>query len=266
MGQKTHPVGFRLGTIRGWDSNWYATKKEIAGKIFEDEEIRRYLRARLRRAGLSRVVIERTPRRIILTLHTSKPGVVIGRGGQEVEKLREELKRVTTKDIQININEIKRPELDASLVAQNVAQQLEGRVSFRRAMKQALQGAMRMGAQGIRIKVGGRLGGAEMGRVEQYLEGRVPLHTIRADIDYAEATAFTIYGTTGVKVWVYHGEILGRPDLSPNVQAQRQQLRQMHAGGRGGESKARDRRRGKRDGRRRRGGAGGVQRSGGGRR
>jgi len=266
MGQKTHPVGFRLGTIRGWDSNWYATKKEIAGKIFEDEEIRRYLRARLRRAGLSRVVIERTPRRIILTLHTSKPGVVIGRGGQEVEKLREELKRVTTKDIQININEIKRPELDASLVAQNVAQQLEGRVSFRRAMKQALQGAMRMGAQGIRIKVGGRLGGAEMGRVEQYLEGRVPLHTIRADIDYAEATAFTIYGTTGVKVWVYHGEILGRPDLSPNVQAQRQQLRQMHAGGRGGESKARDRRRGKRDGRRRRSGAGGVQRSGGGRR
>ncbi len=266
MGQKTHPVGFRLGTIRGWDSNWYATKKEIAGKIFEDEEIRRYLRARLRRAGLSRVVIERTPRRIILTLHTSKPGVVIGRGGQEVEKLREELKRVTTKDIQININEIKRPELDASLVAQNVAQQLEGRVSFRRAMKQALQGAMRMGAQGIRIKVGGRLGGAEMGRVEQYLEGRVPLHTIRADIDYAEATAFTIYGTTGVKVWVYHGEILGRPDLSPNVQAQRQQLRQMHAGGRGGESKARDRRRGKRDGRRRRGGTGGVQRRGGGRR
>lgn len=265
MGQKTHPVGFRLGTIRGWDSNWYATKKEIAGKIFEDEEIRRYLRARLRRAGLSRVVIERTPRRIILTLHTSKPGVVIGRGGQEVEKLREELKRVTTKDIQININEIKRPELDASLVAQNVAQQLEGRVSFRRAMKQALQGAMRMGAQGIRIKVGGRLGGAEMGRVEQYLEGRVPLHTIRADIDYAEATAFTIYGTTGVKVWVYHGEILGHPDLSPNVQAQRQQLRQMHAGGRGSESKARDRRRGKRDGRRRRSGASGVRRGGGGR-
>lgn len=266
MGQKTHPVGFRLGTIRGWDSNWYATKKEIAGKIFEDEEIRRYLKARLRRAGLSRVVIERTPRRIILTLHTSKPGVVIGRGGQEVEKLREELKRVTTKDIQININEIKRPELDASLVAQNVAQQLEGRVSFRRAMKQALQGAMRMGAQGIRIKVGGRLGGAEMGRVEQYLEGRVPLHTIRADIDYAEATAFTIYGTTGVKVWVYHGEILGRPDLSPNVQAQRQQLRQMHAGGRGSESKARDRRRGKRDGRRRGSGASGVRRGAGGRR
>ena len=247
MGQKTHPVGFRLGTIRGWDSNWYARKKDIAAKLFEDEELRRYLTARLKRAGLSRVVIERTPRRIILTLHTSRPGVVIGRGGQEVEKLREELKRITTKEIQININEIKRPELDASLVAQNVAQQLEGRVSFRRAMKQALQGAMRMGAQGIRIKVSGRLGGAEMGRVEQYLEGRVPLHTIRADIDYAEATAYSIYGTTGVKVWVYRGEILGRPDLSPNVQAQRQQLRQMQTGGRSGESsKARDRRRGKR--------------------
>lgn len=243
MGQKTHPVGFRLGTIRGWDSNWYAKKREIAAKLFEDEELRRYLTARLKRAGLSRVVIERTPKRIILTLHTSRPGVVIGRGGQEVEKLREELKRITTKEIQININEIKRPELDASLVAQNVAQQLEGRVSFRRAMKQALQGAMRMGALGIRIKVSGRLGGAEMGRVEQYLEGRVPLHTIRADIDYAGATAYSIYGTTGVKVWVYRGEILGRPDLSPNVQAQRQQMRQLQSGGRASESKARDRRR-----------------------
>ncbi len=267
MGQKTHPVGFRLGTIRGWDSNWYARKKDISAKLFEDEELRRYLTARLKRAGLSRVVIERTPKRIILTLHTSRPGVVIGRGGQEVEKLREELKRITTKEIQININEIKRPELDASLVAQNVAQQLEGRVSFRRAMKQALQGAMRMGAQGIRIKVSGRLGGAEMGRVEQYLEGRVPLHTIRADIDYAEATAYSIYGTTGVKVWVYRGEILGRPDLSPNVQAQRQQLRQMQTGGRGSESsKARDRRRGKRGGRGGRGGTQGGARRGGNRR
>ena len=246
MGQKTHPVGFRLGIIRGWDSNWYARPREIASKLYEDEEIRRYLSQRLKRAGLSRVVIERTPRRVILTLHTSRPGVVIGRGGQEVEKLREELKKLTTKEIQININEIKRPELYASLVAQNVAQQLEGRVSFRRAMKQAIQGTMRMGAQGVRIKVSGRLGGAEMGRVEQYLEGRVPLHTIRADIDYSEATAFTIYGTTGVKVWIYRGEILGRPDLSPNVQAQRQQLRQMHAGGRKGEGKARERRRGNR--------------------
>lgn len=222
MGQKTNPIGFRLGVIRGWDSNWY-TDGSYADKLVEDEEIRRYLDARLKRAGLSRVVIERTPKRVILTLHTSRPGVVIGRGGSEVEKLREELKQLTDKDIQININEIKRPELDASLVAQNIAQQLEGRVSFRRAMKQSLSAAMRMGAEGIRIRVAGRLGGAEMSRVEQYLEGRVPLHTIRADIDYAEATAFTIQGTTGVKVWIYRGEILGTPDLSPNAHQQRQQ-------------------------------------------
>jgi len=226
MGQKTNPIGFRLGVIRGWDSNWYA-EKDFSEKLVEDREIRNYLATRLRRAGLSRVIIERTPKRVILTLHTSRPGVVIGRGGTEVEKLREEIKKLTNKDIQININEIKRPELDASLVAQNIAQQLEGRMSFRRAMKQSLTAAMRMGAEGIRVKVGGRLGGAEMSRTEQYLEGRVPLHTIRADIDYAEATAFTIYGTTGVKVWIYRGEILGKPDLSPNVQAQRQQMQQM---------------------------------------
>jgi small subunit ribosomal protein S3 len=222
VGQKTNPVGFRLGVIRGWDSNWY-TDGSFADKLVEDEEIRRYLHTRLKRAGLSRVVIERTPKRVILTLHTSRPGVVIGRGGAEVEKLREELKQLTQKDIQININEIKRPELDAALVAQNVAQQLEGRVSFRRAMKQALGAAMRMGAEGVRIKLSGRLGGAEMSRTEQYLEGRVPLHTLRADIDFAEATAFTIYGTSGVKVWIFHGEIMGKPDLSPNAYAQRQQ-------------------------------------------
>ncbi len=225
LGQKTHPTGFRLGVIKGWDSNWYS-EKDMPEKLVEDEEIRNYLGARLKRAGLSRVVIERTPKRVILTLHTSRPGVVIGRGGQEVEKLREELKKLTNKDIQININEIKRPELDASLVAQNVAQQLEGRISFRRAMKQAITAAMRMGAEGVRIKVSGRLGGAEMSRTEQYLEGRVPLHTIRADIDYAEATAYTIYGTTGVKVWIFRGEIIGKPDLSPNVQAQRQPVQQ----------------------------------------
>lgn len=240
MGQKTNPIGFRLGVIRGWNSNWYA-EKDFAEKLVEDNEIRNYLNARLKRAGLSRVVIERTPKRVILTLHTSRPGVVIGRGGTEVEKLREEIRKLTNKDIQININEIKRPELDAALVAQNIAQQLEGRVSFRRAMKQSLGAAMRMGAEGIRIKVAGRLGGAEMSRTEQYMEGRVPLHTLRADIDYAEGTAFTIYGTTGVKVWIYRGEILGRPDLSPNVQAQRQQMQQMEP----------ERRRGERDKKRR---------------
>ena len=222
MGQKTNPVGFRLGVIRGWDSNWY-TSGSFADKIVEDEEIRRYLDARLKRAGLSRTVIERTPKRVILTLHTSRPGVIIGRGGTEVEKLRAELQQITQKDIQININEIKRPEIDATLVAQNIAQQLEGRVSYRRAMKMALSAAMRSGAQGIRIRLGGRLGGAEMGRVEQYLEGRVPLHTMRADIDYAEATAFTVQGTSGVKVWIFHGEVIGKPDLSPNAAATRQQ-------------------------------------------
>ena len=269
MGQKTNPVGFRLGVIRGWDSNWY-TDGSFADKLVEDEEIRRYLHARLKRAGLSRVVIERTPRRVILTLHTSRPGVVIGRGGAEVEKLREELKKLTEKDIQININEIKRPELDASLVAQNVAQQLEGRVSFRRAMKQAMGAAMRMGAEGVRIKLAGRLGGAEMSRTEQYMEGRVPLHTLRADIDYAEATAFTIYGTSGVKVWIFHGEIIGKPDLSPNAYAQRQQSaapppperrRRERGGGRG-------ERGGERGGERteRGGGGEGGGRSGGGRR
>ena len=222
MGQKTHPIGFRLGVIRGWDSNWYA-EGDYAVKLIEDDKIRTYLQERLKRAGLSRIVIERTPKRVILTLHTSRPGVVIGRGGAEVEKLREELKKLTDKDIQININEIKRPELDASLVAQNIAQQLEGRVSFRRAMKQALTAAMRMGAQGIRIKVGGRLGGAEMSRTEQYLEGRVPLHTVRANIDYSEATAFTVYGTTGVKVWIFLGEVIGKADLSPNAPSPLQQ-------------------------------------------
>lgn len=240
MGQKINPVGFRLGVIRGWDSNWY-TDGAFTDKLVEDEEIRRYMQARLKRAGLARVVIERTPKRIILTLHTSRPGVVIGRGGTEVEKLREELKQLTDKDVQININEIKRPELDASLVAQNVAQQLEGRVSFRRAMKQAVQAAMRSGAEGIRIRVGGRLGGAEMGRTEQYLEGRVPLHTLRADIDFAQATAYTIYGTIGVKVWVYHGEVLGKADLSPNAHTQRQQQSASNAA-------PPERRRGRRDG------------------
>ena len=214
MGQKTNPIGFRLGVIRGWDSNWY-TDGSYAEMLVEDQEIRRYLDARLKRAGLSRTVIERTPKRVILTLHTSRPGVIIGRGGSEVEKLREELKTLTDKDIQININEIKRPELDASLVAQNIAQQLEGRVSYRRAMKQALGAAMRMGAQGIRIRLGGRLGGSEMSRTEQYLEGRVPLHTMRADIDFAEATAFTTAGTCGVKVWIFHGEVLGKPRPQP---------------------------------------------------
>ena len=270
MGQKTNPIGFRLGVIRGWDSNWYASGS-FADKIVEDEEIRRYLDARLKRAGLSRTVIERTPKRVILTLHTSRPGVIIGRGGTEVEKLRAELQQITQKDIQININEIKRPEIDATLVAQNIAQQLEGRVSYRRAMKMALSSAMRSGAQGIRIRLAGRLGGAEMGRVEQYLEGRVPLHTMRADIDYAEATAFTVQGTSGVKVWIFHGEVIGKPDLSPNAASQRQQNaapqlpeRRRREGGEGGDRGRGGRDGGGRDGGRDSGGAGGAGGAGGG--
>lgn len=233
MGQKVHPIGFRVGVIRGWDSNWYA-EDDYAENLIEDDKIRTYLDARLQRAGVSRVVIERTPKRVILTIYTSRPGVVIGRGGSEVDKLREELKTITQKDIQINIQEIKRPELDASLVSQNIARQLEGRISFRRAMKQAVSSAMRAGAQGVRLRVAGRLGGAEMGRTEQYLEGRVPLHTMRADIDYNQTTAYTIYGTIGVKCWIYRGDILGTPDLSPNVQVQREKMRATPGRGRGG--------------------------------
>lgn len=253
MGQKTNPVGLRLGIVKGWESNWISkNSNEAAERLIEDEKIRKYLAARLKRAGLARTIIERTPKRVIITLHTSRPGVIIGRGGQEVEKLREEIKKITKKDIQININEIKRPELDASLVAQQIAQQLEGRIAFRRAMKAAITGAMKMGAEGIRVKLSGRLGGAEMSRDEQYLEGRVPLHTLRADIDYSEGTAYTIYGTTGVKVWIYKGEILGRPDLSPNVQAQapaqssggnhHHERRDRRDGGRGDRGGRRDRR------------------------
>ena len=216
MGQKTNPIGLRLGIVRGWDSNWYADKNKGAN-VLEDLNLRKYLETRLKSAGLSRVVIERTPKRVLLTLLTSRPGVVIGKGGDEVEKIREELKKVTNKEVQIKISEIKRPETDASLVAQNIGQQLQARISFRRAMKTAIASAMRMGAKGIKIKCSGRLGGAEMARAEQYKEGRVPLHTLRADIDYSRFTAQTIYGSIGVSVWIFKGELIGDVDLSPNA-------------------------------------------------
>jgi small subunit ribosomal protein S3 len=209
LGQKTHPVGFRVGIIRGWDSNWYENKS-YASKIKEDEKLRSYIRNRLKKAGISRIVIDRTSKNIILTIYTSRPGVVIGKSGKEITQLEEELKKVTDKDVKIQISEIKRPELDAYLVAENIANQLAGRVSFRRAMKMAITAAMRMGAEGIRIMCSGRLGGAEMARTEQYKEGRIPLHTIRADIDYALGRAETIYGSIGVKVWICRGEILGK--------------------------------------------------------
>jgi len=209
LGQKTHPVGFRVGVIRGWDSNWYENKS-YAVKLKEDDKLRTYVKNRLKKAGISRIVIDRTSKNIILTIHTSRPGVVIGKSGKEITQLEEELKQITSKDVKVQISEIKRPELDAYLVAENIASQLAGRVSFRRAMKTSITAAMRMGAEGIRIMCAGRLGGAEMARTEQYKEGRIPLHTIRADIDYANGRAETIYGSIGIKVWICRGEILGK--------------------------------------------------------
>jgi small subunit ribosomal protein S3 len=208
LGQKTNPVGFRLGITKTWDANWY-DEKGFAGKLQEDLMVRNYVRNRLKKAGISRIQIDRTPKRAVITIHTSRPGIVIGKSGKEIAQLEEELKKVTSKEVKILIHEIKRPELDAALVAENIASQIEGRISFRRAMKQAITAAMRMGAEGIRVMCGGRLGGAEIARSEQYKEGRIPLHTIRADIDYATATARTIYGAIGVKVWICKGEILG---------------------------------------------------------
>ncbi|NBA87470.1 30S ribosomal protein S3 [Emticicia sp. CRIBPO] len=213
MGQKVNPVGFRLGYIRGWESNWYGGKN-FAEKLVEDEKIRKYISARIPKGSISRVVIERTLKRITLTIHTARPGVVIGKAGSEVDKLREELKKLTGKDVQINIFEIKRPEIDAKLVGEAVAQQLKARISYRRAMKQAIQAAVRVGAQGIKIKLSGRLGGAEMARTEMYKEGRIPLHTLRADIDYAVSEALTVYGLIGIKVWVFKGEVFGKRDLT----------------------------------------------------
>ena len=216
MGQKVNPVGLRLGIVKGWDSAWFDSKS-YADKIVEDNKIRKYIQARIPKGGISKVVIERTLKRITLTVHTARPGVVIGKGGSEVDKIKEELKNLTGKDLQINIFEIKRPELDAKLVGESIAQQLQARISFRRAMKQSIASSMRVGAQGIKIKCSGRLGGAEMARSEQYKEGRIPLHTLRADIDYAVSEAHTIYGKIGIKVWIFKGEVFGKRDLSPNV-------------------------------------------------
>ena len=209
MGQKTNPIGLRVGIIRGWDSNWYENKS-YAAKLKEDEKLRAYIRNRLKKAGIARIVIDRTSKNVILTIHTSRPGVVIGKSGKEITQLEQELREIIDKDVKVQISEIKRPELDGYLVAENIASQLEGRVSFRRAMKMAITAAMRMGAEGIRIMCSGRLGGAEMARTEQYKEGRIPLHTLRADIDYALGRAETIYGSIGIKVWICRGEILGK--------------------------------------------------------
>ena len=209
MGQKTNPIGLRLGINKTWSSNWF-DEKNFAEKLQEDLLLRRYIHQRLQNAGVSNVQIERTPKRIVMTINTARPGIVIGQKGRNVDILKGELKMLTSKDVQVNIVEIKRPELEAQLVADSVARQLEGRVSFRRAMKKALMATRRMGAEGIKITCAGRLGGAEMARREEYKEGRIPLHTLRADIDYATSIAKTTYGTIGVKVWICKGEILGK--------------------------------------------------------
>ncbi len=216
MGQKTNPISNRLGIIRGWDSHWYGGKN-FADKIAEDNKIRKYLQARLAKASVSRVVIERTLKLITVTINTARPGIIIGKGGQDVDQLKEELKKLTKQEVQINIFEIKRPELDAVLVGANIARQLEGRVAYRRAIKTAIASTMRVGAEGIKILISGRLNGAEMARSEIYKEGRIPLHTLRADIDYAHSEALTKVGMIGVKVWISKGEVYGKRDLSPQL-------------------------------------------------
>lgn len=255
----------RLGIVKGWESNWYGGK-DFSEKLIEDEQIRAYLNARIPRGGIAKIVIERTLRKITITIHTSRPGIVIGKGGKEVDKLREEIKKVTNKDVQINIFEIKRPELDAALVGQQIAQQLEGRVSFRRAMKGALAATMRAGAAGCKIMCAGRLGGAEMARTEQYKQGRIPLQTLRADIDYALVEAKTIYGVIGIKVWIFTRELYGKVDLSPDVQSERKNRTEGRGGDRPergdrdqdrGRDRGGDRDRGDRDRDRRGGGGGG---------
>lgn len=218
MGQKVNPIGNRLGIIKGWDSNWYGGN-DFSGKLVEDTKIREYLSARLAKASISKIVIERTLKLVTVTVNTARPGIIIGKGGSEVDKLKEELKKITKKEVQINISEVKRPELDANIVANNIARQVEGKVSYRRAIKMAMASTMRMGAEGIKVLISGRVGGVEMARSETFKEGRIPLHTFRADIDYALAEAHTKVGLIGIKVWICNGEIYGKRDLSPNVGA-----------------------------------------------
>ena len=223
MGQKVNPIGLRVGVYRTWDSRWFADK-DYGSLLHEDLRLRKYLHDRLQQAGVSKIVIERPAKKARVTIHSARPGVVIGKKGADIEKLRSELSKMTGGEVLLNILEIRKPEIDARLVAENIAQQLERRVSFRRAMKRAVQSAMRLGAQGIRINCAGRLGGAEIARVEWYREGRVPLHTLRADIDFGVATAMTTYGTCGVKVWVFKGEIMAHDPMAQDKRAQEQQV------------------------------------------
>ena len=256
MGQKANPIGNRLGIIRGWDSMWYSNTRDFGAKVIEDHKIRTYLNARINKGGVARIVIERTLGKLIVTIHTSKPGIIIGKGGQEVDRIKEELKKLTgNQDVQINIMEIRRPELDAQIVGETIARQIEGRVSYKRAIKMSISTAMRMGAEGIKVKVGGRLGGAEIARSEEIKQGRTPLHTFRMDIDYASVFAMTVYGKIGIKVWICKGEVLGKRELNPNLNSGATDRR----GPAGGEHRERggDRERGDR-----RGGGGGAARGG----
>ncbi|MGB6038077.1 MAG: 30S ribosomal protein S3 [Cryomorphaceae bacterium] len=241
MGQKTNPIGNRLGFIRGWDSNWYGGR-DYGDKIVEDDKIRKYLDVRLAKASVAAVIIERTLKLFTITVKTARPGVIIGRGGSEVDKLKEELKKLTGKEVQINIFEVKRPELDARLVAESIARQIEGRISFRRAVKLSIAATMRMGAEGIKVTVSGRLNGAEMARTESYKEGRTPLHTFRADIDYYQAEAHTKMGRLGVKVWICKGEVYGKRDLSPSFEKSNSPGGGPRGGAGGGNRKPRARR------------------------
>lgn len=247
MGQKTNPIGNRLGIIRGWESSWFGGK-DFGDKVVEDENIRKYLKARIQKGGIARIIIERTLKRVTITIYTSRPGIIIGKGGQEVDSIREELRKLTGKEVQINIVEIRKPELDANIVGESVAKQLEARINYRRAIKMAIQSTMRAGAEGIKVRIAGRLNGADMARTEEYKEGRTPLHTFRADIDYALTEAQTIYGKIGIKVWICKGEVLGKRDLSPNVGVAtkdkgKPQRRQGGGGGRGRGGRSGDRRR-----------------------
>ncbi len=238
MGQKVNPIANRLGIIRGWDSNWYGGNN-YGEMVLEDNKIREYLNARLAKASVSRIIIERTLKLVTVTISTARPGIIIGKGGQEVDRLKEELKKIVDKDVQINIFEIKKPELDAVIVANNIARQLEGRIAYRRAVKMAIASTMRMGAEGIKIQVSGRLNNAEMARSEMYKEGRTPLHTFRADIDYAHAEALTKVGIIGVKVWICRGEVYGKRDLAPSYtysKDSRGRSGSNRGGGRGGRS------------------------------
>ena len=232
MGQKVNPISNRLGIIRGWDSNWYGGKN-YGDALVEDSKIRKYLDVRLAKASVSKIVIERTLKLVTITICTAKPGFIIGKGGQEVDKLKEELKKITDKEIQINIFEVKKPDLDANIVGNNIARQVEGKIAYRRAIKSAIANAMRNGAEGIKVLISGRLNGAEMARSEMYKEGRTPLHTFRADIDYCQTEALTKVGLLGIKVWICRGEVYGKRDLAPNfTQGKEGNFNNNQAGGR----------------------------------